>query len=134
MLRHNSKSMKTLLATFILSIGSALIVPFSTAQSPKAAATVAGKWHFVLDTEGGDREVESVLQQDGDQVIGKWGPGDVKGTFTEGKLNLEFPMTSEEAGPGTMKIKGLLAADDSLSGDWAFNEYAGTFKATRVKE
>jgi hypothetical protein len=126
--------MKILLAIFILSIGSALIVPLGTAQNAKTAATIAGKWHFVLDTEGGDREVESVLQQDGDQVTGKWGPGDAKGTFTEGKLNLEFPMTSEEAGPGTMKVKGVLAADDTLSGDWAFNEYSGTFKATRVKE
>jgi hypothetical protein len=126
--------MKTLLAIFVFLIGAALIVPFGTAQTAKAAATIAGKWHFVLDTEGGDRAVESVLQQDGDQVTGKWGTGDVKGTFIEGKLNLEFPITSDEAGPGTMKVKGILAADDTLSGDWAFNEYAGTFKATRVKD
>ncbi len=77
---------------------------------------------------------DPVFQQDGEQVTGKWGNGDVKGTFTEGKvLNLEFPVNSEEAGPGTLKIKGELA-DDALSGNWSFNDYSGTFKATRVKE
>ena len=127
--------MKTLLAAFILLTGSALIVPFSAAQDSKAppAPTVTGKWHFVLDTESGDRVFEPIFQQTGDQVTGKWGDGDVKGTFSDGKLNLEFPVNSEEAGPGTLKIKGLLA-DEALSGDWAFNEYAGTFKATRVKD
>ena len=126
--------MKNLLAMFILLTGAALLVPFSTAKSADNPATVAGKWHFVLDTEGGDRTFDPVFQQDGEQVTGKWGNGDVKGTFTEGKLlNLEFPVNSEEAGPGTLKIKGELA-DDALSGNWSFNDYSGTFKATRVKE
>jgi hypothetical protein len=119
--------MKNLLALFILVIGSALLG--ATHDGP----TVAGKWHFVLDTPGGDREIDAAFQQDGDQVTGKWGTADVKGTFTENKLALEFALNSEEAGPGTMKIKGTLAAD-ALSGDWAFNEYGGGFKATRVKE
>jgi len=42
-------------------------------------------------------------------------------------------MNSEEAGPGTMKIKGQLA-EEALTGNWSFNEYAGTFKASKVKE
>jgi hypothetical protein len=127
--------MKNLLAMFILLIGSTLLVPFSAAQDKQATpATVAGKWHFVFNTDGGDRIFEPVFQQDGDKVTGKWATdGDVKGTFTEGKLNLEFPMTSEEAGPGTLKIKGTLG-DDGLAGDWAFNDYSGSFKATRLKE
>jgi hypothetical protein len=126
--------MKNLLATFILLAGTALLVPFSTANSADNPATVAGKWHFVLDTEGGDRTSDPVFQQDGEQVTGKWGNSDVKGTFTAGKLlNLEFPMNSEEAGPGTLKIKGELAGD-AISGNWSFNDYSGTFKATRVKE
>jgi hypothetical protein len=124
--------MKTLVAMFILLIGSALLAPFGAAQGTAAAPTVTGKWHFVLNTDGGDRIFEPVFQQDGDQVTGKWGEGDGKGTFTDGKLNLEFPVNSEEAGPGTLKIKGALA-DDALAGDWSFNEYAGSFKATRVK-
>ena len=118
---------------FILLAGSALLVPIGAAQDAHAAATITGKWHFVFQTEGGERIFEPVFQQDADQVTGKWGNGDVKGTFAEGKLNLEFPVTSEEAGPGTLKVKGQLA-DDALAGDWSFNEYSGAFKATRVKE
>jgi hypothetical protein len=64
-------------------------------------------------------------------VTGKWDKSDVKGTFTDGKLNLEFPINSEEAGPGTLKIKGDLA-NDALTGTWEFQEYNGTFKATRA--
>jgi hypothetical protein len=125
--------MKNLLAMFILLIGCTLLVPFSAAKTTQAAPSVAGKWHFILSTEGGDRILDPVFQQDGDQVTGKWGNSDVKGTFREGKLNLEFPITSEEAGSGTLKIKGTLA-DDALSGDWSFNDYGGSFKAPRVKE
>lgn len=127
MVRLHRGFMKNLLAIFILVAGSALLVPAHD------GATVAGKWHFVLDTPGGDREVEAMFQLDGDQVTGKWGAADVKGTFTESKLTLEFPFNSDEGGPGTIKIKGVLAAD-ALSGDWAFNDYSGSFKATRVKE
>jgi hypothetical protein len=125
--------MKNLLAIFILLSGSALLIPFATAQEAHAPVTVTGKWHFVLQTEGGERIVEAVFRQEGDQVTGKWGTGDVKGTFTAGKLNLEFSMNSDEAGPGTVKVKGQFA-DDMLTGDWAFNEYTGPFKATRTKE
>ena len=117
-------------------LGATLVVPFSAAQDKPAAApaTVAGKWHFVFFTDGGDRVFEPVFQQDGDKVTGKWAvDGDVKGTFTEGKLNLSFPMNSEEAGPGTLTIKGTLA-DEGLAGDWAFNDYTGSFKATRIKD
>jgi len=122
--------MRTLMAVAIV-LGAALAIPFGSAQS---AATVAGKWHFLLQTEGGDRVIEPVFQQDGEHVTGKWNTdGDVKGTFSEGKLNLEFPITSDEAGPGTLKLKGQLV-DDTLTGDWSFQDYSGSFKATRVKE
>ncbi len=124
--------MRTLLATFILLTGAALLVPFGSAQTQPDKPTVTGKWHFVFDTEGGAREFDPVFKQDGDQVTGKWGDSDVKGTFTDGKLNLEFPYNSEEGGPGTLRLKGTLA-EDALSGDWGFNDYSGTFKATRSK-
>jgi hypothetical protein len=125
--------MKNLLAMFVFLMGAALLVPVNTAKAKQATPTVAGKWHFILSTDGGDRIFEPEFKQDGDQVTGKWGAdGNVKGTFTDGKLSLEFPVTSEEAGPGTLKIKGALA-DDAISGEWAFNDYAGSFKATRIK-
>jgi hypothetical protein len=125
--------MKNLLAMFVLLMGAALVVPFGAAKNMQDKADVNGKWHFVLDTPGGDRELDAEFKVDGDQVSGKWGPSDVKGTFSDGKLNLEFPFNSEEAGAGTMKIKGVLA-DGALTGDWAFSDYAGQFKATRLKQ
>ena len=103
--------------------------------SPVSAASkldVSGKWHFVLQTEGGEREREATFQQDGQKVTGKWDNADVQGTLEDGKLDLEFPITTEEAGKGTLKIKGQLAAD-SLTGTWEFQEYNGTFKATRAQ-
>ena len=93
---------------------------------------ISGNWHFVLQTEGGEREREATFQQDGKKVTGKWADADVQGTFEDGKLNLEFPMTSEEAGKGTLTIKGQLA-EDSLTGTWEFQTYSGTFKATRAQ-
>ena len=125
--------MKNLLAMFVLLMGAALLVPFSAAKNVQTAPDVSGKWHFVLSTPGGDRELDAEFKLDGDQVSGKWGTADVKGTFADGKLNLEFPFTSEEAGSGTMKIKGALA-DGAIAGDWAFSDYSGEFKATRPKE
>lgn len=101
--------------------------------SPSAATgDVSGKWHFIFDTEGGDRTFEADFKTDGKVVTGTWGgKPEVKGTFQDGKLELEFPTVSDEAGPGTLKITGKLA--DALTGTWSFQSYAGTFKATRPK-
>jgi hypothetical protein len=97
-------------------------------SAPKA--DVSGKWHFVLQTEGGDREREATFQQHGSKVTGKWDDADVQGTYDDGKLDLEFPVMTEEVGKGTLKIRGQ-AAEDSLTGTWEFQSYSGTFKATR---
>ncbi len=114
-----------------LSLTLICVMVAAVAMAQDAAVTVAGKWHFVLDTEGGDRTMDANFQQDGKKVTGKFAKDDVKGTFSDGKLNLEFPMNSDEVGPGTMKITGELAAD-ALTGKWAFQEYSGTYKATRT--
>jgi len=106
---------------------------FPNGRTQTQAGSVAGKWHFALDTEGGLREVDATLRQDGDKVTGKWGDkDDVKGTFADGKLSLSFTINSEEAGPGTLKLDGTLAGD-ALTGTWSFQTYDGSFKATRSK-
>jgi hypothetical protein len=96
-------------------------------------AGINGKWHFVLETPGGDREVDADLTVDADgNVTGKWGAADVAGTYKEGKLALDFQFTSEEVGTtAAMKIDGKLDDTAALAGDWAFSEYNGTYKATR---
>ena len=124
------------LASFLLAQGT----PSAPGQTPEksqgtqpaADASVTGKWKFVLDTEGGDRIYPADLQQDGEKVSGRWANKDeVKGTFSKGKLALEFPADSDEVGKGTLKLTGDLT--DSLTGTWSFQTYSGTFKATREK-
>ncbi len=121
--------MRWTIAILVTALCLALTVPLALGQ--KAAVTLAGKWQFVLNTEGGDRTIDATFEQDGKNVTGKFGKSDVKGTFSDGELNLEFPVDSEEAGPGTMKLTGELAGD-ALTGKWDFQEYNGTFKATRT--
>lgn len=109
------------------------VVPLLLAKSQAQAADVNGKWHFVFQTQDGTREFDATFKQDGDKVTGKWADSaDIKGTFSDGKLSLEFSFNSEEVGPGTLKIDGQLS-DDALTGDWSFQTYDGTFKATRSK-
>jgi hypothetical protein len=127
---------KNLLALLAL-IGLFCALPARTAEPD----SIAGKWHFVFDTPGGDREFNSIFELNADKVTGKWAvsegrkDGDpVAGTFSAKKLALEFPANSEEVGPGTMKITGQLMDDGTLAGDWSFQDYSGTFKATRLKE
>jgi hypothetical protein len=106
----------------------------SGAATPAATANgINGQWHFVLETPGGDREVDADFTVDNDgNVTGKWGPSDVAGTYKEGKLDLTFPFTSDEVGTtADMKITGKLDESAALAGDWEFSEYNGTYKATR---
>jgi hypothetical protein len=105
-----------------------LFIPKTKAQT---SSNISGKWHFVLETEGGEREINADFQQQADKVTGTWDKAKVQGTFVDGKLNLEFPIDSEEAGPGTLTLKGQLEGD-ALTGTWAFQTYDGKFKATRT--
>ena len=97
-----------------------------------AAEGVAGKWHFVMETDDGQREVSAVFEQSGEQVSGTWQSAKVQGTFAEGKLKLAFPLESPEAGPGTVTITATLEGE-VLQGRWGFQTYGGGFKATREK-
>ncbi len=103
------------------------------AQSANSTSDISGKWHFVFQTDGGDRENDADFKLEGDQVTGKWNSAAVKGTFKDGDLNLAFPYTSDEAGmTATLKLKGKLAAG-KLGGTWEYGEYSGAFTAGRPK-
>jgi hypothetical protein len=94
-------------------------------------AGIGGKWHFALDTEGGARNVDAEFTIDADgKVTGKFGNDAVAGTFKDGKLELAFPIHSDEAGDGTLRISGKLDKG-SLVGGWDFSGYSGTFTASR---
>jgi len=108
-----------------------LLMGFESAKAQDAG--VNGKWHFVLSTPGGDRDVDVDLSVDADgKVTGKFGTTDVAGTYKEGQLDLNFPFTSDEAGvTADMKITGKLDEAAAINGSWDFSAYNGTFKATR---
>jgi hypothetical protein len=109
-----------------------LLALAAVALSAQTGASVSGKWHCVLETQDGERIIEPVFHQDGEKVTGKWRDGDVKGTFSGGKLDVEFPVNSEEAGAGILKLKGEFSGD-ALAGEWSFQEYKGSFRATRIQ-
>ena len=101
--------------------------------APAAVGDISGKWHFVYQTDAGEREKSADFKLDGDQVTGKYGGADVKGTFKDGDIDLAFPYDSEEAGmQATLKMKGKLK-EGKLVGNWQFADYDGTFVATRVE-
>ncbi len=96
---------------------------------------VAGKWTFVLDTPGGDRDIDAEFAVDSDgKVTGKWGKADAAGTWKDGKLDMSFQITAEETGEtGPFKLVGKLDSSSALTGNWEFSSYSGTFKAVRPK-
>lgn len=101
------------------------------AQAPASSADISGKWHFIYQTEGGERENDGNFIVNGDQVSGKYASADVKGTYKDGDLNLAFPFDSDEAGmKAILKMKGKLK-DGKLVGTWEFADYSGEFTATR---
>jgi hypothetical protein len=97
-----------------------------------AADEIAGKWNLVLDTDGGQRNAVLTIAVDGENVTGKWETTDVKGTFKEGKLELDFPLTSPEAGfTANLKISAKLS-DGGLTGNWSYGSYAGALKGKKA--
>jgi hypothetical protein len=132
MLRYSEEGrMKRLIVFAVAILSLTLIGPRTSAQE----TGIDGKWHFVMDTPGGDREMDAnfIVDTDG-KVTGKFGDTDVAGTFKNGEMNLDFEMTSQESGETShLKLDGKLDDTASLSGTWQFSEYNGTFKATRPK-
>jgi hypothetical protein len=106
------------------------------AQDGSAQSGINGKWQFVLDTPGGDRDIDADFTVDADgKISGTWGKDSAVGTFKDGKLELGFQMTSEEAGETSqMTIMGTLDPAGAITGNWKFSSYDGTFKAMRPKK
>ncbi len=98
----------------------------------QAASDLNGDWIFTFETEGGVRNAPASFQVDGTKVTGKFDKSDVKGTYEDGKLNLEFPLNSDEAGfTAIVKITGKMD-DGKLTGSWSFGgEHTGTYVAKR---
>jgi hypothetical protein len=103
--------------------------------NPAADSKINGKWHFVFDTQGGDREFEAEFSVDADgNVTGTWEKAPATGTYKDGHLLMAFDTHSEEAGEtATLHLDGKFDDADNLAGNWTFSSYDGTFKATHPK-
>ena len=132
---------KLLLAVLALTLsltGTAFAQAPATPDKPPAAPdksqdnTVNGKWHFVFNTPGGDREFDADFTVDAEgKVSGTFGKSAAAGTFKDGHLQMAFDTTTEEGETGQLQMDGKLDETATLSGTWTFSEYEGTFKATR---
>lgn len=112
------------------------------APSPAVPATPAsqdkrinGKWHFVFDTQGGDREFNAEFSVDADgNVTGTWEKEPATGTYKDGHLLMTFDTHSEEANEtAPLHLDGKLDDSNTITGTWQFSSYDGTFKATHPK-
>ncbi|MBM3763356.1 MAG: hypothetical protein FJW36_24350 [Acidobacteria bacterium] len=91
-----------------------------------AADTIAGTWDMTMETPGGERKASPTFTQDGAKVGGKWDASDVKGTFEGGKLELDFPLASGEAGySAAFKVSAKLE-EGVLKGTWSWATYGGS--------
>ncbi len=110
---------------------SALLAGFALCSVLHAASAIDGKWQFSLQTDGGPREVAVEMKTDGEQVTGTWATTELKGTFTDNTLALNFPLASPEAGfTAPLAVDGTLEGD-TLKGTWKFGDYGGTFTAAK---
>jgi hypothetical protein len=115
-------------AAFLL----AFLTPAQTpVQTAPPAGDISGAWHFVNMADDGPHESDATFKFESGQVTGKWADADVKGTYQDGQLDLEFPFNYAQGGlAGSMHLKGKLA-EGKLSGTWEYAGYTGTFTATR---
>jgi hypothetical protein len=105
------------------------------AKQDKQDQRINGKWHFVFDTQGGDREFEAEFSVDADgKVTGTWGKAAASGTYKDGHLQMVFDTYSEEANEtAPLHLDGQLDDSDTITGNWSFSSYDGIFKATHPK-
>jgi hypothetical protein len=113
--------------------------PAPAAQDKPAAAAqdkrINGKWRFVFDTTGGDREFNAEFTVDADgNVTGTWEKAPATGTFKDGHLLMTFEVTSEEANEtAPLHLDGKIDDSGAITGNWQFSSYDGAFKATHPR-
>jgi len=116
--------------------------PATPAAQDKPAAPAAGqdqringKWHFVFDTGGGDRDFSAEFTVDAQgNVTGTWEKAPATGTYKDGHLLMVFDVTSEEANEtAPLHLDGQMDDSGSITGTWQFSSYDGAFKAVHPK-
>jgi len=93
---------------------------------------LSGKWDMSMETPGGERKAVPIFNLLGEKVGGKWDASDVKGTFQADKLELDFPLTSNEAGyQAPFKVSAKLEAG-TLNGTWSWATYNGKLTGKKL--
>lgn len=97
------------------------------------AADISGSWNIALETPVGERGGEFVLQVEAGKVTGKFGEGDVTGTYAGGKLSISVPFYSTDAGyKADLKIEATVDGD-KMTGQWEWDAYSGPHTGSRTK-
>jgi hypothetical protein len=113
----------------------ALMICTLLAAAPAfCASDLDGNWNMTFNSDDGDRQVPATFKVENGQVTGRFAEkGDVKGTYSEGKLELKFPFVYEEGGlEGDLKLTGKVA-EGKITGNWEYAGYAGTFSAAKAQ-
>jgi len=117
-------------------------VPVTPAAQDKPAAPQAsqdkrinGKWHFVFDTSGGDREANAEFTVDAEgNVTGIWEKVPATGTYKDGHLLMTFDVTAEDLNEtAALHLDGQMDDSNTITGTSTFSSYDATFKATHPK-
>jgi len=97
------------------------------------AAGIEGTWHFVFAGDAADYPYDIVITGDGDDVTGKVGENELKGSFLDGTLLLEGDFYVADAGySAPLKINGKVDGD-KIGGDATWDAYGVSFTATRAE-
>lgn len=97
------------------------------------AADISGKWLFTWDTEGGIRNTEWTIAQNGESLTIQSEGQKFAGTLKDGQFQVEGQLYAAEAGYTAMlKVEGRLEGD-VLKGRGTWDQYAMTFTAKRAE-
>ena len=97
-------------------------------------ADLSGKWNFVWQTPGGERQSILTFTQKGEKVEARFPDAKepVSGTLKDGKLSLAGRLYSAEAGAeADFHLDGTLAGQE-LKGTGAWAEHQMTFTAHKA--
>ena len=96
---------------------------------------INGKWHFVFDTSGGERDANAEFTVDAEgNVTGTWEKVPATGTYKDGHLVMNFDVTAEDLNEtATLHLDGQMDDSNTITGTSTFSSYDATFKATHPK-
>lgn len=114
-----------------LTLSTAVLVAALTAVPILQATDISGKWKLVWDTEGGIRNTEWEVTQEGESLTIKTDGQVLKGTIVGEQINLEGKLYAAEAGySSTLKVNATVS-DGKLKGRGTWDQYGMTFTGTR---